>query len=95
LQAVEPLREGLHGGEYEAIALALETSNLLLIDEAIGRRVAMKLGVRITGVLGILLTAKNQRLVEQIRPLINRLRTEIDFHLSDQIVRKTLVAAGE
>ena len=45
----------LHAGETEALALALEVAaDAVLIDEAIGRAVAVALGLTPIGVLGIL-----------------------------------------
>lgn len=54
----------LDPGETEAIALAVEIgADLLLIDERKGRREAKLLGLRTTGLLGVLLEAKKAGLL--------------------------------
>ena len=53
---------GLDVGEANAIALALELqADDLLIDERLGRQEAMRLGLSIIRILGILLVAKQKR----------------------------------
>jgi predicted nucleic acid-binding protein len=53
------LGAGLHAGEAEALALALERrADLALLDDGDARRRAAEAGVRISGVLGVLLRAK-------------------------------------
>ena len=57
LQAVS----GLDDGESEAIILAGELgSDALIIDERKGRKIAQKLGITITGTIGILIQAHNE-----------------------------------
>jgi uncharacterized protein len=59
MASVKLLRRELDKGEAEAIALALQKkAEWALLDEKEGRRVAKMLGLRITGVLGILLRAR-------------------------------------
>jgi hypothetical protein len=59
----------LDPGEAEAISLALELdADLLLIDERHGRAEANRLGIKITGLLGILVEAKRKNLIIAVRP---------------------------
>lgn len=53
------LLSDLDRGEAEVIALAQERdADLVIIDERLGRRHARRLGLHVTGVLGVLLKAK-------------------------------------
>jgi len=52
-QLLETLKLVLDLGESEAIALALELESKLMIDEKKGRKIAMKQGLEIIGLLGI------------------------------------------
>jgi len=63
------LLSDLDRGEAEVIALAQERhADLVIIDERLGRRHARRLGLRITGVLGVLLKAKQLGHVDVVRP---------------------------
>jgi uncharacterized protein len=86
----------LDRGEAEAIALALELkTDGLLIDERLGRREAARLGISITGVLGVLLIAKRRGLILQVRLMMDALMTEAGFRVSNQLYEEVLRAAGE
>ena len=85
----------LDKGEASAIALALESENcLLLIDEIKGRETALKLGLQITGTIGILLSAKEHKLVEKIEPLLSSL-IQHGFYIGKNLQLEILSKAGE
>ncbi|MFB6277817.1 MAG: DUF3368 domain-containing protein [Halothece sp.] len=95
-QLVNELRTRINIGEAEAIALAVEAkATRLLIDERLGRQVATDLGLRITGVLGILLLAKRQKLITAVKPIINDLVIQANFRISSQLYADVLNVAGE
>lgn len=84
--AVEHLLVSLGRGEAEAIVLATEVhADAILMDEAAGRLIARQRGLQPLGVLGILLRAKWKGLVPAISPLLDRLRNELGFHISEEL----------
>lgn len=93
---VTALREHLNPGESEAIALALERqATLILLDEAEGRRVAAAYGLTKTGVLGVLLKAKNHGIISSLKAEMEKLQSEAHFWISPPLFEKLLRSAGE
>jgi predicted nucleic acid-binding protein len=87
---------GLDAGEANAIALALELqADDLLIDERLGRQEAVRLGLSIVGILGILVVAKQKRLVSQFKPIMDDLINQAGFRVSSQLYQRVLALAQE
>ncbi|RLC49045.1 MAG: DUF3368 domain-containing protein [Candidatus Cloacimonadota bacterium] len=102
LQIVEPryipsewLTLDLGAGELAVMALALENpERVVLLDDALARRIAQAAGLNVWGTLKVLLEAKSQELTESISPLINRLE-DAGMWISDDIRQRVLALAGE
>jgi uncharacterized protein len=95
-ELVNRLRRDLDEGEAEAIALILEKrGDLLLIDERKGRRVAQQEGVRVIGLLGVLLESKRRGIIPSLRETIRRLQTTAGFRISVALQERLLSEAGE
>lgn len=93
---VTRLLNQLNEGEAEAIALTVElNADQLLIDERLGRREAASLGLRITGVLGVLLVAKRRTLIPAVKPVMDDLIAQAVFRISEQLYADILQGAVE
>jgi predicted nucleic acid-binding protein len=93
---VAELRSSLDVGEAEAIALAEEFhADIVLIDEIAGRETARTRGFTVLGTLGLLVQAKRSGLNPGVAPLLDRLRSELNFFISDELRRTILHQAGE
>lgn len=93
---VSQLASRLDLGEAEAIVLAQETrADYLLMDEIVGRDVARQQGLRVIGLLGILLEAKKHRLIHSVRETLDQLEAETTFFVAADLKTRVLKEAGE
>jgi hypothetical protein len=87
---------GLDLGEAAALSLAIEIhADAVLIDERRGYEIAIQLGLRTVGILGILLRAKSAALIPAVRPVLVALRQDAGFWLSDTLQKQVLAVANE
>lgn len=82
-------------GEASAIALAMETANVtLILDDYKARKLALKLGIDITGTLGIIIKAKINGIIPSVIPYVNKIK-QTDFRLSAELETQVYKEAGE
>jgi len=100
LQAKDPYRQQLlemqiDKGEASAIALALETSdNIIVLDDWKARKLAERLGLSVTGTLGVIIKAKNNGIIPTIKPYLDKIRGT-NFRISEELEQIALKEANE
>ncbi len=93
--AVRMLRQQIGPGESEAIVLALQVdADILLIDDAKGRRIAESYGVTAVGTIGILIEAKRFNLIPTVKPSLMAVR-EVGLRMDTQLYEHALRLSGE
>jgi predicted nucleic acid-binding protein len=83
---IESVSSELDRGERAAIALAEKThADLLLIDETAGRAEARRRSLRVTGTLGVLRTAAQERLID-VKDVLDRLAAT-NFYADESLLK--------
>lgn len=73
----------------------METPNsTIILDDNKARKVATKLGLKITGTIGVIVKAKIKGIIPSIKPLLNKIK-QTNFRLSEGIEQQALKQAGE
>lgn len=88
------LRLHLDEGEIQAIYHAKELSCGVLMDEKRGRKIASQYAIPVIGVLGILIEAKAQGLIDSVKPYLQKL-IKYEYRLSKPLMVEALRLAGE
>ncbi len=85
----------LDPGESSAIALCLDISDsIIIIDDLKGRRIADKLNLRYSGTLGLILKARQEGIIESIKPVIEKINNT-NFRFSEELIEFLIEQAGE
>ena len=90
-------RAKLHAGEVETMILAMQKdfcADLVILDDLAARKTAKFLGLTVTGTMGVLLKAKQEGLIQEIKPLLDEIIAN-GFYISDKMIRMILDNAGE
>ncbi len=91
LQKVQMLLTKLDAGEAQAIVLALETNcDLLLMDERIGTNVARQEGLQTIGLVGVLIKAKENGIIKEVRGILSDLKQQAGFWLGEKLEKQIL-----
>jgi len=94
---IDAILSDLDEGEKEVIGLAYslgEEDVLLLMDDRLGREAAKKLGISFTGVVGVLLRAKEKGLLNSVGETLEKIRYN-GYWLSDEIIEAAKTLAKE
>jgi predicted nucleic acid-binding protein len=87
---------GLDPAAPEVLALAAEIkAGAILVEKRRIHEVALQLGLRAGGVLGILSQAKTKGLLPRIAPLLEQLETKAGFKIAPVLRARVLRDAGE
>ena len=95
VEAKKMFTTSLHDGEVETMILAMEkTADLCILDDLLARKYARKFNLNITGTLGILIAAKNEQYIKEVKPLINKL-IDVGMFIGDNLFNTIMSMAGE
>ncbi|MCP4752853.1 MAG: DUF3368 domain-containing protein [Proteobacteria bacterium] len=82
-------------GEASTLALSFEfDDSILILDDLKARKLAEKLNLKYTGLLGVLLKAKKAGAVDSVRDVLKQMKSA-GFRISDRIEREVLKLADE
>ena len=90
-------RAKLHAGEVETMILAQQDSfgaDLVILDDLAARKTAKYLGLTVAGTIGVLIKAKQEGIVPEVRPLLDKMIAN-GFYISEKTMNMVLSKIGE
>ena len=81
-------------GETSIIINAIKNNGFLIIDDLKARKIATTLRLRFTGSIGILIIAKELKLIDSVKYYLEKIQ-ETNFRLSDALIIKALEITNE
>lgn len=85
----------LHDGEVEVMILAKEIdADVVIIDDANAKRHAKYLELPVTGTLGVLIKAKQECYIDELKPILQRM-VENGIYVSQGLIELCLKQVGE
>jgi predicted nucleic acid-binding protein len=94
--SIKELMVEVDRGEAEAIVLATELNpDFLLMDDLSGRRAAIRKGLPVIRLLGVLIEAKRVGVIRSLAEVIEELEATAGFRISGELRAEVLGTAGE
>lgn len=85
----------LHAGEIAVIRLAQEqNADLLLMDDNAAKKTAKFIGLTVTGSFGVLIKAKKEGFIKEVKPLMNALIQD-GLYVDEEVRNMVLKVAEE
>ena len=85
----------LHDGEVEVMILSKEiAADVVIIDDANAKKHAKYLGLPVTGTLGVLIKAKREGYISELKPIFSQM-VENGIYISQCLMESCLKQVGE
>lgn len=82
-------------GEASALSLAFESGDCtVILDDLKARKTAAKMNIKVTGTIGVILTAKKENKIPSAKSVFDKI-LNTDFRINDRIIKEALKEAGE
>ncbi|WP_138483684.1 DUF3368 domain-containing protein [Dyadobacter bucti] len=89
------LEDSLDLGESTALTLSFETENsTVILDDLKARKIAVKLGLKVTGTIGVVIKAKLNGTIPSAKTILDKI-SNTDFRINSQLIDEAVRQAGE